>query len=137
LAGLDRLADGGGHGEDAGIAAGDERHPGAAAGVIERRAGTGELFTVVGSVAALVGAERHAIEIRPVAVDRLRLGERGLRLAGQEARVARAEPDDGEASAHGAGLRAGTSTTAKYGALSPVATASGIRRASGMVPRST
>ena len=59
------------------------------------------------------GRDRDAVEIGAVAVDRLGVVERGRRLGGQEARVAGAEADHREAPGHGAGLRAGTSTTAK------------------------
>ena len=111
--GVDRLAHRRRHGEDAGIAAGDHRDPGAAGRMVERGAGAGELLAVVGGVAGLAGLCRHAVEIGTVAVEGVGLVERRPRLAGEEAGVARPEADHREPSAHGAGLRAGTRTTAK------------------------
>jgi hypothetical protein len=101
LAVLDRLADRRRHGEDAGVAARDHRHPRTGRGKVERGAGARQLLAVVGGVAGLSGAVRHALEIGPVAVDGLGRRECRCRLGGEEARVAGAEADDGEAAGHG------------------------------------
>ena len=51
--GFDRFADRGGHGEDAGIAAGDDSHARALRGVSERGGGARALLAVLGSVTLL------------------------------------------------------------------------------------
>jgi hypothetical protein len=44
--------------------------------VAERGGGACAFLAVIGSVAVLPGTHRYAVEIRPVAVERLRGGER-------------------------------------------------------------
>ena len=135
--GFDGFADRGRHGEDAGIAAGDDGHARALRGVTERGGGARLLLSVLGRVALLPGALRHAVEIWRIAVKRLRGTKRILGLGGQVARVAGSEADDGEVSVHGRSSQPGTNTTAKYGASSSALAASGIMTASAIVPRST
>ena len=75
------------------------------------------LLAIVGRMSGLAGARWHAIEIPAIAVERLGVGERGLRLRGEIAGIARAEPDDGETSTHARSParcpHPGTSTIAK------------------------
>ena len=111
--GVDRLADRRRHGEDAGIAARDQRDARAGGRMVEGGSGAAELLAVVGGVAALAGSLRHAVEIGSVAVDGVGLVESGLCLAGEEAVIAGTETDDREPPAHDGRSRAGTSTTAK------------------------
>ena len=111
--GLDFLADRGGHGEDAGIAAGNDGNARALRGMTERRGRARALFAIVGSVAALARAHRHAIEIGPVTIKRVCGGERRVGLRREIAGVARAQPNDGEVPAHGRCSQPGTNTTAK------------------------
>ncbi len=110
---LDGLADGGGHGEDAGIAPGDHADPGAIRGRLERRLGAVELFAIVGGDAVLVGAQRQAVEIGSVAEKQLRAGNGGGRLGRHLLGLAGAGSHDDEASAHGLVLQPGTSTMEK------------------------
>src|SRR4029077_2085555 len=123
-AGGDLLADRGRHGEHARIAAGDHSDARALRRVAERGRRTRRLFAVVGRMSTLAGTRRHAVEIRPVAIKRLRVGERGGGLRGEITRIARSQADHGDAPTHGLppGRRSqpGTNTTAKYGASSSV-----------------
>ncbi len=99
--------------EDPGIAAGNDGDAGALRGMTKRSGGARAFFAIVGSVAALARARRHAIEIGPVAVQRVRGGERLVGFRREIAGVARPQSDDGEVSAHGRSSQPGTSTTAK------------------------
>ena len=135
--GFDLLAHGRGHGEHSRIAAGNDRDARPLRGVIERRGRARAFLAVVGSVAALPGARRHAVEIRHVAVERIRGRERRGSLRSEVAGIARTQSDNGEMPAHGRPSQPGTSTTAKYGASSSGLALSGIITASAMVPCST
>jgi hypothetical protein len=84
------LADRGRHREHAGIAAGHDGDVGALRGMAQGVASAHSFFAIVGRMAALTGARWHAVEIRTIAVQRLRFGKRGGRLRCQVARVARA-----------------------------------------------
>ena len=65
--GLDRLADRRRHGEDAGIAARDDRDPLALCGLRQRRLRARDLLAVVGRDLDLVRPELQPVEIGPVA----------------------------------------------------------------------
>src|SRR5208282_5243410 len=135
--GFDLFADRGRHSEDAGVAAGDDGNARALRRVNERGGGAGTFLAIVGRVAALARAYRHAIEIGTIAVKRLRDSQHLDRLRREIAGVARSQSDDCEMPAHGRSSQPGTNTTAKYGASSSVLAARGIITASAMVPRST
>src|SRR5258708_7744460 len=82
---------------------GGDRHDGnlgAGGGVSKGCSGACAFLAVVGRVPALALPHRNTIEIRGVAVQRIGCGERGLRLRRDVAVISRAEPDDGEVSAH-------------------------------------
>ena len=112
-AGFDFLAYRGRHGEHAGIAARHDRDARALRRMPQRRGGARALFAIVGRMPGLAGARRHAIEIGPVAVERLRVCQRRLGFRREIARIARSQSDDGEVPAHGRSSQPGTSTTAK------------------------
>src|SRR5207248_11319862 len=134
---LDRFAHRGRHREHARIAARYDRDPRALRRVCERRCGARQLLAIVGRMAGLASARRHAIEVGSITIKRLRGIERSARVGGEPIGVARAEPNHGEMPAHGRVSQPGTRTTAKYGALSSRFWASGIATPSAMVPRST
>jgi hypothetical protein len=100
LAGFQRLEDRRRHGEDAGIAAGDDRDRLPSAASIQRMPGAVDLDAVVGGMLGLALARRHAAEIGAVAdevaggIERRGCGRR------QVARLAGAEADDGERAGH-------------------------------------
>ncbi len=111
---LHRLEDRRGHGEHAGIAA--RHHGDAATGRRERQRVTRavELDPVVGSVAALIGAQRrHAIEIRAVAHQIRRRGEGRQRRGSHQLGLAGASADDNERAGHNRLPSPGISTIAK------------------------
>src|SRR5205085_10714749 len=133
------------HGEHTRIAAGDDSDLGALRGMAERVARTRRLFAVVGRMAALAATRRHAVEIRPIAIKRLRVGQRRGGLRSEITRIAGSQADHGEAPAQGWAhdsprgrcCQPGTNTTAKYGASSSALLVSGIIFSAGIVPRST
>ena len=134
---LDLLAHRRRHGEHAGISARDHGDPGPACRRRECVPGARRLLTIVRRTAGLAGPDRHPIEIGAIAVDGVGIGEHHACFGGHQARVARPEPDDGETPVHGRGSQPGTSTTAKYGAVSSSFSASAITAAPFIVPRST
>jgi hypothetical protein len=79
----------------------------------ERGRGALAFLAIVGGVPALGGARGHALEIARVSIERVGARERSLRFRRQIARVRGAEPDHGEAAAHGRCSHPGTSTIAK------------------------
>ena len=125
------------HGEHAGIAARDDGDLRAARGMAQSGLGARGFLAIVGGVSRLALPRRHAVEIGPIAVKRLRRIERLARFLRQIARIARAEPDHGKPPAHGRPSQPGTSTMAKYGANVSSLSASGMTEAFAMVPRST
>ena len=86
--------------------------------MIERRGRARAFLAVVGSVAALPGARRHAVEIGGVTIESVCGRERRGSLRSEVAGIARAQSDNGEPPAHGRPSQPGTSTTTKYGASS-------------------
>lgn len=62
---IDRLADGGGHRKDAGIATGDDTDIDAGRGSLQRHPGAIQFLAIVGRLAGLVAAQRQAVEIGP------------------------------------------------------------------------
>ena len=86
--------------------------------VAQRRRGARALLAVVGGVAGLSGARRHAIEIGTVAIERVGGVERRGRLRRQRLRIAGPEADDGERAAQDRFSQPGTRITEKYGATS-------------------
>ena len=85
----------------------------------------------------LVRPQRHAIEIRRIAVKRVGGLQGVVRLLREIALIARAEPDHRQPPAHGRPSQPGTSTMAKYGAKVSSLSVSFITEALAMVPRST
>jgi hypothetical protein len=81
--------------------------------VAKRGLGARALFAIVGRVPRLAGARRYALEIGPVAEQRVGRFKRVLGLARDIALVTRAEPDNGEVPAQFRPSQPGTSTTAK------------------------
>ncbi len=75
--------------------------------------GARAFLAIVGRMPRLAWPDRNAIEIRPVAVERIGGVERVAGLAREIALIPRAEPDDREAPAHGRPSQPGTSTMAK------------------------
>src|SRR5262249_37179491 len=121
----DLFADCRGHREHAGIAAGYDRDAFALRGVAQRIGGPCCFLAVVGRMAALAGPPREAVEIRTLAIERFRVGERRGGLGSEIAFIAGSQADDGEPSAHrsppnsvpgsapGRWFQPGTRTTAK------------------------
>ena len=99
--------------------------------------GAQAFLAVVGGMAALAGALRHAVEVSGVAIKRLSVRQRVSGFRRQITRVARAQSDYGQPSAHERCSQPGTNITAKYGASSSGFPVNGIIFASVMVPRST
>src|SRR5262245_54703336 len=88
------------HGEHTWIARGHDGDGLTFGGKIERLAGAGKLFTIVGKMAALAGTLRHAGKIGRVANE---VGGGGKRLGGtRRDQLSRAGPeaDNGEAPSH-------------------------------------
>jgi hypothetical protein len=98
--GLHRLAHGGGHGEDAGIAAGHHRGVAVRDCMIERGTGAGQLLAIVGGDGGLVGTQIEPGEIGAVAEQGFRGSQRFARGLGEVEAVARSEPDDAEHRRH-------------------------------------
>ena len=115
---LDRLVDGGRHGEDAGVARGDDGHARAAERELERLARALELDAVVARAALLAAARRHASEVGRVADEHLGPRQRGVGLRRQPSGARRAEARrcrGSPAPAARAGSSPGTSTSDMYG----------------------
>ncbi len=87
------LQDGGGHGEDPRVAAGDDGDAAAPAGQVEGELGTFGLDLVVRAVPDLARAVRHPVEVGGVADEVLGGGERAPRLGGEPERAGRAGAD--------------------------------------------
>lgn len=94
------LQDGGGHGEDAGVAAGDHGHPAAAPGEVEGEFGAFGLDLVVGGVAALAGAQRDAVQVGGVADEVFGGGEGAAGFGGQPEGACGAGADDHHLTGH-------------------------------------
>ena len=137
LAAVDLLADRGGHGEHARIAAGHQGDLRALRRVAQRRRSAAALLAVVGGVARLARPRRHAIEIGAIAIERVGGFERGRGLRRQHIRAARTEPHDRERAGHGRFSQPGTRMTEKYGAASSRLSSSRMVTDSDVVPRST
>ncbi len=105
---LDRLEHSRGHGEHARIAAGDDGDRAPLGGERQRKPGARELGAIVARVRALAGLEREPFDVRPVADDVGRGRDRGAGFGRHPLGRAGAEPDDGEAPAHGRRPRPGT-----------------------------
>ena len=105
---LDRLEHGGRHGEDAGIAAGDDRDRSAFGGEHQREPPAVELRAIVARVRALGGLKRQPLEVRPIADDIGRGGDRRRCFGRHPVGRAGAKPDDGHPPAHGRRPRPGT-----------------------------
>ena len=90
------LEHGAGHGEDTGVAGGDDRDPTALAGQVEGELGPLRLHLVVGVVPPLPGAGRHPVDVRRVAHEVVGRGEGAARFGGQPPGSGRPEADDGD-----------------------------------------
>jgi hypothetical protein len=113
IAPLHRLEHRRGHGEDAGVAAGADRHRPPLRGQHQGVAGAIELFAIVGRMAALAGALGNTCEIGAIAHQVLRRRQNSLGL-GRAHRVRPGpEPHHIEPPAHRAPRRPGTSTSEK------------------------
>jgi hypothetical protein len=137
LAVLHRLEYGRRHGEDAGVAAGDDRHPTAPGRELQSVAGAVDLDPVVAGMPDEAWTLGHAGDIGKVADQILRHVQGAAGGFGEQARVARAEADDRDASAQGRRPSPGSSTIEKYGASSSALSASRTTRSPAIVPRST
>ena len=116
IARFDRLEHGGGHREDAGIAARDERDAAPLRRASQRLARALQLDAIVAADARLPLARGQAREIRTIADQILRRLQRHARVFGEIAGAAGPKPDDKETSArvvHGRRPCPGASTIAK------------------------
>ena len=110
---LDRLEQGCGHREHAGIARGHQRDRLAFRRQPQGVACAVELFPVVGRVGGLAAAQRDPREIRPVTHQMAGFAQRVFRGRRAVAIVARPQTDDMDAAAHDAVLAVGTRTREK------------------------
>ena len=111
--GFNGLADRGRHSEYARVSSRHDSDARSLCGMGEGSRGAAHFFAIVGRMAALPWPRSHALEIGPVAIERIGPIERRLRFRGEPARIARAKADDGKMPAHGRVSQPGTSTTAK------------------------
>jgi hypothetical protein len=114
---VDRLADGRGHGEHAGIAAGDDGDIRARRSTGERGTGAIQLLAIVGRDLLLVTAQRQAVEIGKIAEEFFSLFDSPRGFRRHLLRHARPRADDIERSrggtSHGLPFHPGTSTIEK------------------------
>ena len=108
LATLYRLEDSGRHGENAGIAAGDDRDHVSGGSERKRMARPLDLDTIVARVPCLSGTQRDTIEIGSVTDKIARFAQHVRGLRGQPVGIARPEPHDIKPAAHGRRPRPGT-----------------------------
>ena len=110
---LDRLEHRRRHGENARIAAGDDRDRAPFRRELERKAGAVEFGAIVAGVGALVRPQGQAVEIRAIADDVARRLDRRARLRRHPFGGAGAEPDDHDPPAHGRRPRPGARMSEK------------------------